>query len=439
MNSELLEKLNSGAKKLKLLFTDILGKTKSLEVPTSQFKKALAGDLMFDGSSIDGFVRIEESDMYLIPDESTLRFWEGTAFLICDIYKPTFVNGKIQKEPFEGCPRLTLKKMEQKAANLGYIMNVGPEPEFFLLEPGKHNNVPQDSAGYFDLEPKDLGSQVRDEIVEVLQDNFLFTIEAVHHEVAPGQHEIDFKYDKALKTADNLLYFKFVVKEMARRANLVATFLPKPIYGVNGSGMHCHQSLFSLDSKENMFYDASTYNNLSEIATNYIAGLLEHAKGFSLITNPLVNSYKRLVPGFEAPTNICWSDKNRSLLIRVPAVRGAATRIELRMPDPSCNQYLAFAVMLASGLEGIQNSMIPSNSVTQNVFKMTQEEKQSLGIEELPSDLNEAIKEFEKDSLIHEALGNHISQKLIEAKKIEWREYIQQVHRWELDNYLLEY
>ena len=343
---------------MRLQFTDILGTIKNVEIPDRQFEDALDGKIMFDGSSIEGFVRIEESDMYLRPDLSTFRVfpWPGTtgekvARMICDIYTP-------DGQPFIGDPRACLKKVIAMAAAKGYAMKAGPEAEFFLFQ--TKNGVPttdtHDAASYFDLSPVDQGEDVRREIVLALE-AMGFHVEAAHHEVAPGQHEIDFRYDDVLTTADSISTFRFVVKNIANKNGLHATFMPKPIYGINGSGMHTHMSLFS--GGTNIFYDAKAEGQLSETCLNYIGGILRHAKGFCAITNPLVNSYKRLVPGYEAPTNIAWSEKNRSPLVRVPAARGTGTRIELRMPDPSCNPYLALAVMLRAGLDGIEKKLDP--------------------------------------------------------------------------------
>src|SRR6266851_8941614 len=339
---------------MRLQFTDILGAVKNVEIPDRQFEEALDGKIMFDGSSIEGFVRIEESDMYLRPDLSTFRLfpWPGTtgekvARIICDIYTP-------DGQPFIGDSRACLKKVIAMAAAKGYAMNAGPEAEFFLFQ--TKNGVPttetHDGAGYFDLSPVDQGEDVRREIVLSLE-AMGFHVEAAHHEVAPGQHEIDFRYDDVLTTADSISTFRFVVKNIAIRNGLHATFMPKPIYGINGSGMHTHMSLFSVGT--NIFHDAKAEWQLSETCLNYIGGILRHAKGFCAITNPLVNSYKRLVPGYEAPTNIAWSEKNRSPLVRVPATRGTGTRIELRMPDPSCNPYLALAAKREEWLDYIKH------------------------------------------------------------------------------------
>ena len=423
---------------LRLQFTDIFGVNKNVEVPKSQFEKTLEGEIMFDGSSIDGFARIEESDMLLNPDLSTFRVlpWSNSggqiARIICNIMNP-------DGTPFEGCPRQTLQRVCDKAEKMGYVLNAGPEAEFFLFlhdENGDPAPLTHDSAGYFDLAPLDLGEDARREIVNVLN-NLGFEVEAAHHEVAHGQHEIDFKYAPALETADNVATFKFVVRKIAQNYNLHATFMPKPVYGINGSGMHVHQSLFRKD--QNAFYDAKTEDQLSKEAKYYIGGVLQHAKSLVAITNPLINSYKRLVPGYEAPVNIAWSEKNRSPLIRVPAKRGKSTRVEVRMPDPSANPYLAIAVMLAAGLSGIENKIVPPPSVNKNIFAMSQREKRRLKIEALPANLSEAIYYFERDKLMKEVLGEHIFTHFIEAKKMEWSDYISQVHSWELERYLSYY
>jgi glutamine synthetase len=420
---------------LRLQFTDILGTIKNVEIPDRQFEEALDGHIMFDGSSIEGFVRIEESDMYLRPDLSTFRIfpWAGptgecVARMICDIYTP-------DGAPFVGCPRTTLKKVIALAGSKGYRMKAGPEAEFFLFQRknGEPTTESHDSAGYFDLSPVDLGEDVRREIVLALE-AMGFHVEAAHHEVAPGQHEIDFRYDDVLTTADNISTFRFVVKNVATRNGLHATFMPKPIYGINGSGMHTHMSLFS--SSTNIFYDAKAPMQLSQICLNYIGGILRHAKGFCAITNPLVNSYKRLVPGYEAPTNIAWSEKNRSPLVRVPAARGTGTRIELRMPDPSCNPYLALAVMLRSGLDGIEKKVDPGPPINKNIFTMSHRERRHLRIDELPGNLNEALDELEKDDLVRDTLGEHTFEHFLAAKREEWLDYIKHVSPWEVERYL---
>ncbi len=425
-------------KYLRLQFTDIMGINKNVEVPPSQFEKALEGKVMFDGSSIEGFSRIEESDMILSPDIDTLVIYpwndneNRVARLICDILNP---NGS----PFEGCPRTTLKKVLCEASEMGYTMNAGLEAEFFLFERDENGNVTintHDAGGYFDLTPIDRGEEARQEMVEVLS-SIGFEVEAAHHEVAPGQHEIDFKYADALTAADRIATFRFVVRKVASQYNLHATFMPKPIFGINGSGMHTHQSLFK--GKKNIFYDPKSEFQLSGVAMGYIAGILRHAKAFTAITNPLINSYKRLVPGFEAPTMISWSEKNRSPLIRVPAKREIGTRIEVRSPDPSANPYLALAVMLASGIEGVKNKQYPPDPVNKNLYTMSKREMSRLKIGILPGNLSEALDSMEKDPLMATVLGDHIYTNYLKAKRDEWRDYIQQVHTWEQDHYLSKY
>ena len=351
--------------------------------------------------------------------------------MICDIYRP-------DGEPFEGCPRSTLKRVIALAAGQGYVMNAGPEAEFFLFQ--RRNGVPttetHDTGSYFDLTPVDQGEEVRREIVLALE-AMGFHVEAAHHEVAAGQHEIDFRYDDVLATADNISTFRFVVKNVAMRHDLHATFMPKPLFGINGSGMHTHQSLFS--GGKNIFFEPEGPWQLSPTCLYYIGGLLRHAKGFCAITNPLVNSYKRLVPGYEAPTNIAWSERNRSPLVRVPAARGDATRIELRMPDPSCNPYLALAVILRSGLDGIEKQLDPGPPVNKNIYKMSHRERRHLRIDELPMNLSEALDELEKDDLVRETLGDHIFNHFVEAKREEWFDYIRQVSPWEVERYLAAY
>ena len=423
---------------LRLQFTDILGVNKNVEVPASQFAKALDGDIMFDGSSIEGFVRIEESDMLLVPDLSTFVVFpwgeekSRVARLICDISTP-------DGQPFAGDPRGVLKRQIARAAELGYTMNAGMEAEFFMFKKGPEGQattVTHDIGSYFDLSPVDLGENARRAIVDVLE-RMGFEVEAAHHEVANGQHEIDFRYADALKTADNIATFRFVVRTVAEKFGLHASFMPKPIYGQNGSGMHTHQSLFR--GKENAFWDAKAPWELSAVALHYIGGLLKHARGFCAITNPLVNSYKRLVPGYEAPVNVAWSMRNRSPMIRIPERRQAGTRIELRTPDPSANPYLALAVQLAAGLDGIETQADSREPVDTNIWEMSHRERRRLRIDDLPQDLKEACDELEKDRVITEALGEHITRHFLEAKRQEWRDYITQVSAWELDNYLAKY
>lgn len=424
---------------LRLWFTDIMGHNKNVEVPTSQFEKALDGQILFDGSSIAGFSRIEESDMVLAPDLRTFRIfpWQEdgglVARLICDIKNP-------DGSDFPGCPRSTLRRTCKKAEQMGYTMNVGPEPEFFLFERSADNKATtktHDAGGYFDLTPIDRGEETRRAIVQVLG-KIGFEVEAAHHEVAMAQHEIDFKYGDALYTADKIATFRFVVRKIALDFGLHATFMPKPIFGINGSGMHVHQSLFNTND-ENVFYDEKAEFQISKLGLHYIGGLLKHSPAFCAITNPLVNSYKRLVPGFEAPTHVAWSERNRSPLIRVPDRRGISTRAELRMPDPSCNPYLAFAVMLAAGLDGVEQKLDPGSPVNKNIYQMSQRERARLKIKSLPANLSDAIDLMEKSKLIRETLGDHIFHNYIRAKRDEWNKYIAQVHQCEIDWYLTRY
>ncbi|GAV21940.1 type I glutamate--ammonia ligase [Carboxydothermus pertinax] len=420
---------------IRLQFTDIFGVLKNVAIPVEQLEKALNNEIMFDGSSIEGFVRIEESDMYLYPDLNTFAVfpWRprngAVARLICDVYNP-------DGTPFEGDPRYVLKKVLAEAKELGYTMYVGPELEFFLFQvdaEGKPTLVTHDNAGYFDLSPVDLGENARRDMVLALE-QMGYEVEASHHEVAPGQHEIDFKYSDALDVADKIVTFKIVVRSIAQRHGLHATFMPKPLFGVNGSGMHTNQSLFK--NGVNAFYDPSGELQLSETAYYYIGGIMKHIKAITALANPLVNSYKRLVPGYEAPVYIAWSDRNRSSLIRIPAKRGASTRIELRSPDPGANPYLALAVMLKAGLDGIKNKIKPPAPVNQSLFKMTAEERRAIGVDTLPGSLKEAIDYLLEDKVIQEALGKHVFEKFVEAKLKEWDEYRVQVHDWEVKKYL---
>lgn len=424
---------------LRLVFSDIHGVVKNVEIPDSQFDKAIAGEIMFDGSSIEGFVRIQESDMLLKPDLGSLRIFpldgstDRVALVICDVATP-------DESPFLGDPRGALRRAVGRADALGYRAMMGPEAEFFLFErnpDGTPSTLTHDDGAYFDLAPLDRGEEARREIVNVLE-KMGFEVEAAHHEVAPGQHEIDFKYAEALTTADNIVIFRHVVKKVALRHNLHATFMPKPLFGVNGSGMHTHQSLFNREGK-NIFDDPKGPYGLSPEARWYIGGILAHAKGFCAVTNPTVNSYKRLVPGYEAPTNIAWSERNRSPLARVPARRGVGTRVEVRMPDPSCNPYLAFAVMLASGLDGIEKQTDCSEPVNKDIFQMSEREKRRLRIENLPPNLYEAVRALQRDETVLEALGQHVALHFIEGKLQEWQEYISAVHPWEVSRYLDKY
>ncbi len=425
----------ANVKFIRLQFTDIFGILKNVAIPVEQLEKALDGEMMFDGSSIEGFVRIEESDQFLRPDPDTFVIfpWRprdgSVARLICDVYTP---NG----EPFAGCPRCTLKRVLTEASELGYTMNAGPEAEFFLFnidESGRPTTITHDKGGYFDLSPVDLGESARRDMVMTLQE-MGFEIEASHHEVAEGQHEIDFKYDEALATADKLVTFKFVVRTIAQRHGLHASFMPKPIFGINGSGMHTHQSLFV--DNQNIFFDEHAPYQLSETALHYIGGILRHVPAFTAITNPTVNSYKRLVPGYEAPVYLAWSQRNRSPLIRIPARRGVGTRVEVRSPDPSCNPYLALAVMLKAGLDGIRNKIQPPAPVEKNIYRLTAEERAAMGIASLPGSLQEALSNLENSSIIQDALGEHIFERFMEAKKQEYQEYKMAVHQWEIDRYL---
>jgi glutamine synthetase len=427
---------------LRLQFTDILGHNKNVEVPSSQFEKALDGEIMFDGSSIQGFTRIEESDMLLKPDFNTFLVFPSSiedpgrgavARLICDVAYP---NGN----PFPGDPRYVLKQQIEKLKKLGFDdMFVGPEPEFFLFARDA-NDLPttetHDAAGYFDLAPVDRGEEARRDMVNALVE-MGFEIEAAHHEVAPGQHEIDFKYADAMTTADNIATFRLVVKRIALLHGLHATFMPKPVAGINGSGMHCHLSLFK--NGENAFFDPKADLQLSKSALQFIAGLLEHAEGMVSVTNPLVNSYKRLTPGYEAPTNIAWSASNRSAMIRIPAKRGLSTRCELRMPDPSCNPYLALGVMLAAGIDGISNKLSPPLAIQRNIYHMSVRDRRKHKIKELPGTLREALVILKRDKVIKQALGEHIFNQFIEAKTVEFDDYRITVHDWERERYLAEY
>ncbi|MDF2821945.1 MAG: glnA1 [Clostridiales bacterium] len=423
---------------IRLQFTDIFGILKNVAITPSQLEKALDGKCMFDGSSIEGFSRIEESDMYLKPDLDTFvifpwRPQQGkVARLICDVYMP-------DGTPFEGDPRYILKKAIQEAKDLGYELNVGPECEFFLFHTdnnGRATTITHDDAGYFDLGPNDLGGNARRDICLTLED-MGYEIEASHHEVAKGQHEIDFKYAEALAAADNIMTFKLVVKSIAQRNGLSATFMPKPIYGVNGSGMHVNMSL--MKNGENAFYDVNTESGLSKLAEHFIAGILEHIKAITAIANPLVNSYKRLIPGYEAPCYIAWSLSNRSPLIRIPASRGMGTRVELRSPDPSANPYLVIAACLTAGLDGIKKQLEPVKSIDKNIYLMSASERLAENIGNLPETLFEAIEELGKDEVIKEALGSHLCERYIEGKREEWEAFRVTVTEWEVNQYLGKY
>lgn len=424
---------------IRLQFTDMLGTIKNVEIPLSQLDKALDNKMMFDGSSIEGFVRIEESDMLLYPDLDTFVVFPWTsekgkvARFICDIYNP-------DGTPFEGCPRYNLKRNLKKMEELGFdAFNIGTEPEFFLFkldEKGDPSLELNDHGGYFDLAPTDLGENCRRDIVLELEE-MGFEIEASHHEVAPGQHEIDFKYSDAVKHADDIQTFKLVVKTIARKHNLHATFMPKPLFGVNGSGMHVNMSLFK-DGK-NAFFDESGDMQLSAPAYQFVAGILEHATNFTAVTNPTVNSYKRLVPGYEAPCYVAWSGSNRSPLIRIPSSRGMSTRIEVRSVDPSANPYMALAVLLAAGLDGIEKNLDAPASIDRNIYVMSKAERVENGIKDLPATLMDALEELQKDEVLIKALGEHLFEHFIEAKEIEWDMFRTTVHPWEREQYLTNY
>ncbi len=423
---------------LRLQFIDIMGVLKNVEVPASQFEKALEGDILFDGSSIEGFVRVEESDMVLRPDFATFVVlpWgdpdNAVARVICDVHTAA-------GDPFPGDPRYILKRQIEAARKLGYEMMAGVEAEFFLFhraDDGSVTRVTHDAGGYFDLTPIDLGEVARRDIINVLE-MMGFEVEAGHHEVAPGQHEIDFKYADAMTTADDLATFKFVVRNIALQHGLHATFMPKPIYGQNGSGMHTHQSLFH--DGENAFYDPKAPDQLSSVMRWYVAGLLRHARAFCAVTNPLVNSYKRLVPGYEAPVNVAWSHQNRSPMVRIPTRREKGTRLEVRMPDPSANPYLALAVQLAAGLDGIRNRLEPPEPVDKNIWRLSVRDRRRYRIQELPRDLGEALDLLRKSSFMRATLGEHVFQQFVAAKNQEWREYLAQVHDWEIEQYLAVY
>nr|WP_156882507.1 type I glutamate--ammonia ligase [Halalkalibacillus halophilus] len=424
---------------IRLQFTDLLGTIKNVEIPLSQLDKALDNQMMFDGSSIEGFVRIEESDMQLSPDLDSFVVFPWTsekgkvARFICDIYNP-------DGTPFEGCPRYNLKRNLKHMEDLGFTaFNIGTEPEFFLFkldEKGEPSMELNDKGGYFDLAPTDLGENCRRDIVLELEE-MGFEIEASHHEVAPGQHEIDFKYSDAVKHCDDIQTFKLVVKTIARKHGLHATFMPKPLFGVNGSGMHANMSLFK--GKENAFFDKKGEEQLSEIAHQFTAGIIKHAVNFTAVTNPTVNSYKRLVPGYEAPCYVAWSGQNRSPLVRVPSSRGLSTRIEVRSVDPAANPYMAMAVMLAAGLDGVENKLTAPEPVDRNIYVMDKEEREANGVQDLPATLNDALQKLKEDSTISAALGEHLLEHFLEAKEIEWDMFRTQVHPWEREQYMNSY
>jgi glutamine synthetase len=435
----------SGIRFVQLQFTDIIGAVKAVTIPIHQLEGSVRHGTWFDGSSIEGFTRIAESDQYLMPDMATFSEipWQkasgprGTARVICDVFTP---NG----EPFVGDPRGVLRRQVDRAKKLGYIVNTGPELEFFLFRRGEDGGIeplPHDQAGYFDFST-DLAGEIRQDMVDALE-AFGIRVEAAHHEVAEGQHEIDFEYSDALRTADNAITFKFALKAIAQQHGLYATFMPKPIHGINGSGMHTHQSLWSIADSRNAFADPDNKYGLSDVARSYMAGILAHARGMIAILAPLVNSYKRLVPGYEAPTYLTWGRTNRSALIRVPKVSPGksieGTRVEVRCPDPSSNTYLAFAAMIAAGLDGVERGLTLGDPVEESLFEMDAATIASKGIRELPGTLGEAIDELEKDSVVAEALGDHVMSHYVEAKRAEWDEYRTQVSDWEVERYLEQF
>jgi len=440
---EQIEKAKTdGIRFVQLQFTDILGIVKAVTIPIHQMEGSVKHGTWFDGSSIEGFTRIAESDQYLMPDMGTFAEipWQpgdgprGTARVICDVFNP-------RGEPFVGDPRFVLRRQVERARKLGYIVNMGPELEFFLFrrdDNGKIVPLPHDMAGYFDFST-DLAQEIRQDMVDALE-AFGIRVEAAHHEVAVGQHEIDFEYSDALKTADNALTFKFALKAIAQLHGLYATFMPKPIFGINGSGMHTHQSLYSIEKGRNAFADPDNKYGLSDLARSYMAGILAHARGMAAVLAPTVNSYKRLVPGYEAPTYITWGRTNRSALIRVPMISPGksieGTRAEVRCPDPSSNTYLAFAVMIAAGLDGVERGLTLSDPVEESLFEMDASRVTERGIQELPGTLGQAIDELKADPVVCEALGDHVFEHYVEAKTAEWDEYRTQVTQWELDRYL---
>jgi len=424
---------------IRLQFTDILGTVKNVSIPAKQAEKAFTEGIYFDGSSINGFVRIQESDMRLEPDPTTfavLPWRDGpevtSARMISDVHDTS------TGAPFVGDPRKVLKDAVARAKDMGYTVNAGPEPEFFLFQEDKEGNATlewSDKGGYFDLAPKDLAQDVRGDIIYGLED-MGFEVEASHHEVAQSQHEIDFKYEDILSTADNVATFRSVVRAIASQHDLHATFMPKPIPRINGSGMHTHLSLFTEDG-ENAFHDDDDEFNLSETAKQFLAGILDHAPAITAVANPTVNSYKRLIPGYEAPVYVAWSDVNRSALVRKPAARvPAASRIELRSPDPSCNPYLAFAVMIHAGLDGVKRGLDCPDPVRENIYDFDEQKREEYGIDTLPSNLGNAVDELEEDEVVMDALGPHVSEKFVEAKRQEFQEYLVEVSEWEIDRYL---
>jgi len=434
MAYEILDRVKKdNIKFVQLQFTDILGVIKSLTIPVDHLEASLTDGTWFDGSSIEGFTRIQESDQFLKPDVDTyavIPWLTNTARFICDVFT---ADG----DPFEGDPRYILKKAVAEAKAMGYDFFTGPELEFFLFKKdnGKLMPLPHDTAGYFDL-TTDEGINIRQEMYDALS-AFGIVVEALHHEVAVGQHEIDFRYGDAIKTADHAITLRFVLKAIANKYGLHATFMPKPIAGINGSGMHVHQSFFK-DGK-NVFFDENSKYMLSDVAMGYIAGILKHIRSISAVTSPTVNSYKRLVPGYEAPVYLSWARRNRSALIRIPRYSKGkiqATRCEVRCPDPSCNPYLAFALMLKAGLDGVKNKLMPPEPVEEDVFEFTDADLKERNIQTLPGSLGEALDMMETDPLIKETLGAHTYEKYLEAKHAEWDAYRLYVSQWELDRYM---
>jgi glutamine synthetase len=423
-----------------LQFTDVMGTIKNVTIPVSEIGEALENGIWFDGSSVEGYTRICESDMYLMPDGNTYQLlpWsvpeQRTARIICDVLQPS-------GQPFGADPRSVLKLAMAECEEMGYTYHVSSEIEFFLFtmrdDKPSRRPVPHDVASYFDFSPRDLASEVRQDIILALE-SMGIEVERAHHEVASGQHEINFRYADALASADNCMTFKYVVKAVAQEHGLHATFMPKPIYGINGSGMHTHQSLFDSEGR-NAFFDANDRYRLSPLAYNFVAGQMKHARGMTAIVAPTVNSYKRLVPGYEAPVYICWGQVNRSALIRIPRYsngRDERTRLELRCPDPSCNPYLAYAAMLKAGLEGIQEKLMPPPPVEENVYDFSDEKLKEMSIDSLPGSLMEALGELERDDLLRETLGEQTYEAFVRAKKTEWDQYRTQVSQWEIDQYL---
>jgi len=437
-NAQILEQAKEDrVKYIHLQFTDILGIPKDVVIPTEQLPNALEKGVWFDGSSIEGFARIAESDQLLIPDIKTYCTlpWspadDKAARIICDVHKPDL-------QPFAGDPRYILRRIMIKAKEKGFIFNVGAELEFFLLQKGDDlTPVPHDYGGYFDFSPYDTASKIREDVIKASSE-LNIKIEAGHHEVAPGQHEIDFRYNDALKTADNIITLKTTIKAIAQSYDTKATFMPKPFADINGSGMHIHLSLFDLNGN-NLFYEDNNHYKLSKTAYQFLGGLLHHSQAFTALSNPTTNSYKRLIPGYEAPVNICWAQMNRSALLRIPRYtpgREQSTRIELRSPDPACNPYLAFAGILAAGLDGIDRDITPPTAIEEDIYNLDEDQREKMHITSLPGSLAEAIEELQKDVIIKNAIGQHTTNRFVNAKKIEIEENKTEVTPKELKRYL---